>query len=188
MKDFLFSVCSLLREMIPDVLGVLIGGMLTLRVTEVINTNLLKKEHELEILQKIKSLLREWSITLTTNVTSNLAIANIDEFKVTPYSEELRMLIGYFDLNMSVLSSFEEDFRRIRNLELSLQFKQKKYKTQLADVKDEKDQDDDTYFFENPERIEVLNKYAEEVHNITEEVNKLIVSLDDYISNEILNV
>lgn len=188
MMNFFFSICSLLRNILPDILGVIIGGLITLRITKVSDTNLLKKEHKLEILQNIKSLLREWSTDLLLNVTRNLEISNIDEFKISPNSEELRMLISYFDLNMSVLSDFNEDFRRVRELELWLQNKQDEYKNDLKKVNEEITQDEETYFFENPERLEILENYAEEVHKITGGINKLIVSIDNYISKEILNI
>ena len=173
-------------NLISTVLGVIIGGLITIKINNSTNTKLLKKEHELKMLQEIKYLLNDWSMNILEDVTTAFKEPDLDNFKTVSLCKDLQTLIVYFNSNMSVLKDFKDNFEALRKKELSLQIKQDDYKSKLARIvkKHNLSKAYDTY--EYTEGAHIWEEYAGIANNINEGVQELIVSIDEYISNNIL--
>lgn len=174
--------------MLPEIVAVIIGGLITLYITNLTNTNQLKKEFELELLQKIKLLLNDWINDLSKNTINNVELKSIDNFSISPKSDTLSKLITYFNLNSSVLKNFSEDFKSIHLLVLKLNRNQKKYIEKMTKVQEKKGIDANNFKVEDFESLEIMEEYATEVSEIIDKINLLIASIDKYISEKILEI
>ena len=67
MLDFFF-------DLITTMIGVITGGLITIGINNLTNTKLLRKNHELDILQDIKALLNDWRHHLLLDVTTALTL------------------------------------------------------------------------------------------------------------------
>ncbi len=68
-----------ITTLITTIAGVIIGGLITIKVNNITNTKTLRKTHELSILQKVKELLQAWSEHLSTDVTNAFESKDINK-------------------------------------------------------------------------------------------------------------
>lgn len=52
---------ELIVDIITTILSVVIGGLIAIHTSNLVNRKMLKKEHTLDLLKKVKELLSEWS-------------------------------------------------------------------------------------------------------------------------------
>lgn len=173
-------------NLISTALGVVIGGFITIKVSNITNTVLIRKQYTLEILQKIKGLLREWSEHILLDAASFFKCKEILEYKPITRCEKLQSLISYFDTNMSLLSEFKFTFKELRNQEIRMQLQAEDLKKELINLSEKYNSKDPTELYGYEEVSIAMEKYAKVSLQLHEDVEKLIVKIDIYVSEKIL--
>lgn len=174
--------------LITTIVGVIIGGFITIKVNNITNTKTLRKSHELSILQKVKALLQAWSEHLSTDATNAFESQDINNFKTVSLCKELHTLIIIFKSNMSVLKEFSSHFDILRKKELSLQLEQETFKTKLVTLANKYDKLHAADLYEYTEGAKIWDDYANKVLEINKGIDNLITLLDLYIERNILNL
>ncbi len=175
-----------LRDIITSALGVVIGGLITVKVNNVTNSKVIKKTHALSMLQRIKELLTGWSGQLSADMARAFELEDINNFQAVTHCKELESLIVYFETNLSVLKEFNKTFKHLRQKELFLKMAESEFKTKLVNLANNHKTvlAQDLYEIDEGERI--YESYAAKVGEITMGIHKLIVSIDVYIEKKIL--
>jgi hypothetical protein len=171
---------------ITAIMGVIVGGLITIKVSDLTNTKLLKKEHQLKILQEVKQYLRAWSTCLLEDCAKNFERDNIGEFKTVTLCPALASAIAYFDTNLSALKPFAEEFSALRKQEMSLQSEQEGMVNQLLQFADEHGTSVplELYKYTNVSRL--FEQYADKINGLRNSTNSLVSKMDLYIETDVL--
>lgn len=170
-----------IQNLISTILGVIIGGLITIKVSNLTNTKLLRNQHTLEVLQNIKNLLRKLGEDILLDSTAFFESENIDDFKDIPRSNALKTLIIHFDINNSVLKPFKEKFNEIKKIEIKVMINEANLKKELIIFSDKYKTKEVEKLYEYTEVSLIIERYAEEVFNLFTHVENLIAEIDSYI-------
>lgn len=173
-------------NLISTVLGVMIGGFITIKVSNITNITLLRKQHTLDIYQKIKEMLRAWSEHILLDSTSFFECKDISNFKAISLCEELHLLVVYFDTNISVLKIFKERFDKLKKYEIKMQIKAETLKKRLISFSEKYESTNPEHLYEYKEVSQVLEEYANELFELHKDVEKLIAEIDHHVDKDIL--
>lgn len=177
---------EMMYNLITTIIGVVIGGLITIKVSNLTNTKLLKKEHQLKILQEVKQHLRDWSVHLLEDCNRNLECNDIREFKTVTLCPALATAIVYFDTNLFSLKPFVELFNVLRKKEISLQLEQENMLNQLLQFADEHGTSIPLELYKYTNVSQLFEQYANKINGLHNDITSLVSKMDLYIETNVL--
>lgn len=177
---------ELIIDVITTILSVFTGGIIAIYTSNLVNRKLLKKEHTLDILKKVKELLSEWSYDILEGGVEFTESSSIDKYKGYHLSLSLRALINIFKINPNILKGFQKEFTKIRNKDLQLQLSASKNKESLLELSQKYGTNDPMLMLEKAEVNQIIEERSSKSLEIFEDIWSLIAKIDKHIAEKIL--
>lgn len=173
-------------NIVTTVLSVVIGGLIAIYTSNLVNRKMLKKEHTLDLLKKVKGLLSEWSYDVLEDGVEFAECSSIDKYKGYHLSLSLRALINIFEINPSILKDFKDEFTEIRNKDLQIQMLASKNKESLLALGEKYETKDPMVMLEKEDVNQILEDQISRNTELFERIWSLIAKIDKHITEKIL--
>ncbi|MDD2371946.1 MAG: hypothetical protein PHQ32_08135 [Firmicutes bacterium] len=177
---------DLVIDIITTILSVVIGGLIAIYTSNLVNRKMLKKEHTLDLLKKVKELLSEWSYDVLEDSVEFTQCSSIDKYKGYHLSLSLRALINIFETNPSILMNFKVEFTEIRNKDIQVQILASKNKESLLVLSEKYGTKDPMIMLEKEDVNQILEEQISKNTEIFEGTWALIAKIDKHIAEKIL--
>ncbi len=177
---------ELIINNVTTILSVVIGGVIAIYTSNLVNRKMLKKEHTLDLLKKVKEFLSEWSYDVLEDSVEFAECSSIDKYKGYHLSLSLRALINIFETNPSILLDFKDEFTEIRNKDIQVQILASKNKEALLVLSEKYGIKDPMIMLEKEDVNQILEEKASKNTEIFESIWALIAKIDKYIAEKIL--
>ena len=177
---------ELIVDIITTILSVVIGGLIAIYTSNLVNRKMLKKEHTLGLLKIVKELLSEWSYDVLEDSVKFAECSSIDKYKGYHLSLSLRALINIFEINPSILTDFKDDFTRIRSKDFQVQILASKNKEALLVLSEKYGTKDPLIMLEKEDVNQILEEQISKNTEIFEGAWALIAQIDKHIAEKIL--
>lgn len=171
---------------VVTMLSVVIGGLIAIFTGDLVNRRMLKKEHSLDLLKKVKELLSEWSTDILLGGIEFTECLSIDKYKGYQLSLSARALITTFETNSSVLEIFKNEFTEIRKKDLLRQLKDEEYTKTLIALSEKYNTKNTLLLLEFKDVNEILEEQSLLIMEIYEKIWSLIAKIDNHIADKIL--
>ena len=175
-----------ISDMINTLLGVSVGGIISIVASNLVNKKSLKKQFMFDLLSEMKILLREWSNDLLNNGVEFLECEYVEQYNGYKLSNALSNLIQKIDTNKCILSYFNDEFDKIRNKDIRLQIKNKENKEKILKLSKKYNIENTLELIEYEDIAKIIDNYAEDIIILTKDIEILIAKIDNYIYKKIL--
>ena len=186
-KGSTMQMYDFMLNLVTTLLGVVIGGFIAIKSSNITNSRLLRKEHLLNLLQKIKMSLDSWSEHVLLDGTNVYECIDVSNLKMYTLSSDLRTAIVYFNTNIAVLKKFKTDFELLRKEDINIQLKAANLKIVLLGLAEKYSEKNIEKLYEQEECSRIIEDYTKRLFNLHTQITTLIANIDEYIDNELLN-